>query len=85
MTFTKHFLSSFKPWQYPMIAGSIIGTPCGVYSGYKDTRKYPFEYNVLGTILGGVGGFFNGGLLGFLWPISIPIAISRNYKLQIKE
>ena len=40
----------------------------------NDTIKYPLVYNVAGTIAGGVGGFFKGGLLGFLWPISIPIA-----------
>ena len=85
MTFIKHFLSSIKTWHYPIIAGSIIGTPCGIYSGYNDSKKYSFEANVLGTIVGGVSGFYVGGILGFFWPISIPVGILRNYKLEFKK
>jgi hypothetical protein len=78
-------LSLLKRWEYPYVAGAIIGTPYGLYSGYKDSIKYPFEYNVLATIVGGVGGFFKGGILGFFWPITIPVGIIRNYNLEIKE
>ena len=85
MTPFKLFLSSIKTWQYPTIIGSIIGTPYGLYSGYKETRKYSYDVNVIATIAGGVGGFFQGGILGFFWPISIPIGILRNYKLELKK
>lgn len=56
-----------------------------MYSGYNYSKEYSFSSNVIGTIAGGVGGFFEGGLVGFFWPISIPVAISRNYNLEIKE
>ena len=84
MRFIKH-LNMIRTWQYPLIAGAIIGTSCETYSGYKDTRKYSLEYNVIGTIMAGVGGFFKGGILGFFWPVTIPIIIIRNYNLEIKE
>ena len=85
MTFIKYFLSSLKPWKYPAIGGAIIGTPYGMYYGYNISKEYSLPLNVVGTIAGGVGGCFEGGLLGFFWPISIPVAISRNYKLEIKK
>jgi hypothetical protein len=84
MRFIKQ-LQILKTWEYPWVAGATIGIPCGIYSGYKDTRKYSLEYNVVGTIIGGVGGFFKGGILGFFWPITIPVIIIRNYNLEIKE
>ena len=85
MTFIKHFRSVFTPWQYPTISGAIIGMPYGIYYGYNDSRKYSFEANVIGTIVGGVCGFFQGGILGFFWPISIPVGILRNYNLEFKK
>jgi len=84
MTSIKHIFL-FKTLKYPTIAGATIGTPYGLYTGYKDTRKYSFETNVLGTIAGGVGWFFQGGILGFFWPISIPVGILRNYNLEFKK
>jgi hypothetical protein len=84
MRFIKQ-LQILKKWEYPWVTGAIIGIPCGIYSGYKDTQKYSLEYNVVGTIIGGVGGFFTGGILGFFWPITIPVIISRNYNLEIKK
>ena len=61
----------------PPLAGFSIGGVCGARDGFVTSRKKDLVYNVLKTFGGAAYGAGIGFMLGFVWPITIPVAVIR--------
>jgi hypothetical protein len=62
---------------FPASIGGIMGSCRGAYEGYEYTKDSHFAYNITTATVGLFYGYGFGAVFGAVWPISVPILVSR--------
>ncbi|MHB1952710.1 MAG: hypothetical protein ACYCOU_03090 [Sulfobacillus sp.] len=66
-----------KVFKGSIVTGTVIGYGAGAYGGYlasESTGEAMIRAPTTG-LLGGIFGFFGGGILGATWPVFFPAAV----------
>ena len=71
---------------FPASIGGIMGACRGAYEGYDYAKESHFAANITVATLGLFYGYGFGAIFGALWPVSLPILVSRQiYGLPVKS
>ena len=62
---------------FPAVIGGGCGAYMGAHDGYDMSKKEHFIYNMTFTTFGIFYGSMFGAVSGVLWPISVPVLITR--------
>lgn len=70
---------------FPAVIGGGCGAHMGACDGYDMSKTDHFFYNMMFTTLGIFYGSICGVVSGVLWPISVPVLITRYITINDKK